>query len=213
MGLENQFLHINIPFFCGYLDEAFLYDEEPNVNNPRIPMEFFVYTSITNRAGMFTGMSEWGTQHARIPIHYIHSEPTGGLDVPLDFLQLWDSLSYYCSANEYDYLKNHAAEIILKDKRVVKGKYMFTLDWALGGYSEMAAGHKTGHVINAEGRIFIQPNNRILRWSDGGAFTTGPLKGKPDWKIFSKEFSAEQSASRWVSDSEEELFWYDFKEV
>ena len=211
--LENQFLHINIPFIFGYLDEAFLYDKEPDVNNPRIPMEFFIYTSIPGRCGMFTGMSEWGTQHARIPIHYIYTQPKEGLNAPLDHLQLWDSFSYYCSANQYEYLKNRACEIILKDKSIIKGKYLFTLDWALGGYSEMAGGHKTGHVINAEGRLLIQPNNRINRWADGGAFTTGGLKEIPKWKVFSKEFSCENSASKWVSKSEEELFWYDFKKA
>lgn len=173
-------------------------------------MEFFSYTSIPGRCGLFTGMSEWGTQHARIPIQYIYRCDKGGLDVPLDFLQLWDSLSYNCSALTYDYLKNKACEIILKNRTVVKGVYMFTLDWVGDGYAEMAAGHKTGHVIDAEGRIFIQPNNRIIRWCDGGAFTAGRLQNRPSWKIFTQEFSCEQSGGKWVSASEEELYWYDF---
>jgi hypothetical protein len=211
--VKNEYLHINIPFFCGHLDTAFLRDESPSVENERIPMEFFVYTSIPSRCGMFTGMSEWGTQHARIPIHYIYSEPKGGLEAPLDHLQLWDSYSYYCSANQYDYLKNRSCEIILRDKRIIQGRYLFTLDWAQGGYSEMAAGHKTGHVLEAEGRILIQPNNRIIRWCDGGAFTTGRLRGRPDWKVFSREFSCEQSGSRWVAKDKEETYWYEFRGV
>jgi len=208
-----SYLNVNTPFFWGFLDEAFLYDREPNANNPRLPMEFFLYTSIPNRCAMFTGMSEWGTQHARIPINYIYTEPEGSKDYPLDFLQLWDSFSYYCSALQVDYLKNKSVELLLKDKSVISGVYMFTLDWCQGGYSEMAAGHKTGHVINADGRLFVQPNNRILRWNDGGAFTCKKLIGRPDWKVFSQEFSCEQSASNWVSDSEEELYWYDFKDI
>jgi len=207
-----NYLHINVPFFWGFLDTGFLRDEDPNVKNERIPMEFFVYTTIPGRCGMFTGMSEWGTQHARIPLQYIYTEPEGGLDVPLDFLQLWDSFSYYCSANCYDYLKNKACEILLKDRRTVEGKYLFTLDWAQGGYAEMAAGHKTGHVIEADGRIFIQPNNRIIRWCDGGAFTTGRLKGRPDWKVFSREYSCEQTGGKWVAQDEEETYWYEFKQ-
>jgi hypothetical protein len=206
-----NYLNINIPYFWGYVDNAFFYDEDPNVNNERTLLEFFLYTSIPNRCGMFTGMTELGTQHARIPLNYIYTCEKGGLDVSIDFLQLWDSFSYYCSALQIDYLKNKSVEILLKDKSVVKGVYMFTLDWAQGGYSEMAAGHKTGHVINADGRIFIQPNNRIIRWNDGGAFTSGRLKSRPNWKVFSKEFSCEQSADKWVSESDEELYWYDFK--
>lgn len=211
--MQEEFLHVNIPFFWGFLDEAFLYDKEASVSNPRIPMEFFVYTSIPGRCGMFTGMSEWGTQHARIPIQYIYTEPEGGLDVPLDHLQLWDSFSYHCSANCYHYLKNKACEVLMKNKAVVSGKYMFTLDWAKGGYSEMAAGHKTGHVIAAEGRVMIQPNNRIVRWCDAGAFTIGRLPRRPDWKVFSQEFSCEQSGDKWVAQDPDETYWYDFKEV
>jgi hypothetical protein len=176
-------------------------------------MEFFLYTSIPNRCGLFTGMSEWGTQHARIPIHYIHTEPDGGVDYPLDLLQLWDSFSYHCSALTIDYIKNRSCKVLLKDRSIIDGTYMFTLDWCNGGYSEIAAGHKTGHVINANGRVFIQPNNRIVRWNDGGAFTSKTLKGRPDWKVFSQEFSCEASASRWVADSDDEFYWYGFKET
>ena len=208
-----SYLNVNIPYFWGFLDEGFLYDRDPDINAPRIPMEFFMYTSIPNRCGLFTGMSEWGTQHARIPTHYIYRDDTGGLDVPLDFLQLWDSFSYYCSALTIDYLKNRAARILLKDRRVVDATYMFTLDWGQGGYAEMAAGHKTGHVFEAGKRIMIQPNNRVIQWMDGGAFTTGPLQGRPDWKVFSREFSCEQSGGKWVAADQDEVYWYDFKET
>jgi hypothetical protein len=213
MTSQENYLNVNIPFFWGFLDTAFLCDREPSAANERIPMEFFLYTSIPNRCGLFTGMSEWGTQHARIPIHYIHTEPTGGVDYPLDFLQLWDSFSYHCSALTIDYIKNRSCKVLLKDRSIIDGTYMFTLDWCNGGYSEIAAGHKTGHVINANGRVFIQPNNRIVRWNDGGAFTSKTLKGRPDWKVFSQEFSCEASASRWVADSDDELYWYGFKET
>lgn len=210
---SGGFLNVNVPFFFGFLDTAFLRDKEPSVKNERIPMEFFLFTSIPNRCAMFTGMSEWGTQHARIPVHYIHTEPTGGTDYPLDWIQLWDSFSYHCSALEISYLKNRAAIILLKDRSQLQGQYKFTLDWCQGGYSEMAAGHKTGHVIEADGRLFIQPNNRILRWCDGGAFTCKRLDHRPNWKVFSREFSSERSAHKWVAADEEEKYWYDFKEV
>ena len=91
--MMSNFLNINIPFFWGYLDTGFLYDKEPDPSNDRIPMEFFLYTSISNRCGLFTGMSEWGTQHARIPIQYIYTDQNVGKNYPLDFLQLWDSFS------------------------------------------------------------------------------------------------------------------------
>lgn len=208
-----SYLNVNIPYFWAFLDEGFLYDRDPDHSAPRIPIEVFMYTSIPNRCGLWTAMTEWGTQHSRIPTQYLYREPEGGLDVPLDYLQLWDSFSYHCSALTVDYLKNRGVEVLLKDRRVVRGTYLFTLDWGQGGYAEMAAGHKTGHVLDCDGRILVQPNNRVIRWTDGGAFTTGRLPGRPDWKVFSKEFSCEQSGGRWVAADEDEVYWYDFKEV
>jgi hypothetical protein len=165
---------------------------------------------------MFSVMTEYGSQHARVPIHYLHTDDVGGTFYPLDWIQLWDSMSYYCSVNILDYCKNRAANIILKNKSFESAKYMFTLDWCFGpqytsGYGEMAAGHKCGHVFAGVGQYFIQPNNRVL-WMDGGSFIAKKFPTKPDWKVFSQEFSCEHVGSRWVSESEEELWFYDFKE-
>jgi hypothetical protein len=165
---------------------------------------------------MFSVMTEYGSQHARVPIHYLHTDETGGTFYPLDWIQLWDSMSYYCSVTMHDYCKNRAANIMLKNKSFEEAKYMFTLDWCLGpqytsGYGEMAAGHKCGHVFAGNGQYFIQPNNRVL-WMDGGSFIAKKFPTKPNWKVFSQEFSCEHVGSRWVSESEEELWFYDFKD-
>lgn len=212
----SNYLNFNIPTFYAFLDTGFLYDQEPNVSNERIVVEVFNYTSIPQRCGLFSVMTEYGSQHARVPIHYIRSTEEGGSEYPLDWIQLWDSMSYYGGAGIVDYLKNRAANILLKNKKMHRAKYMFTIDWCLGpqyesGYGEMAAGHKCGHVFAGEdGQYFIQPNNRVL-WMDGGSFISRQLS-KPDWKVFSKEFSCEHTGSRWVSESDEEVYFYEFKE-
>jgi hypothetical protein len=36
---------------------------------------------------------------------------------------------------------------------------------------------------------------------------------QPDWGVFGLEFSCENTGSRWISESQEELFFYDFKEI
>jgi len=211
-----NYLNLNIPTFLAYLDTGFLYNEEPNYKNDAVPVEVFNFTSIPQRCGLFSVMTEWGTQHARVPIHYLRATPEATTAYPLDWLQLWDNMSYYASAGIYDYLKNRTAMIMLKDKTRHKAKYMFTIDWCLGpqyhsGYGEMAAGHKCAHVFEGEGgQFFMQPNNRLL-WLDGGAWISKEL-AKPDWKVFGLEFSCESTGSRWVSESDEELYFYDFKE-
>lgn len=206
-----------MPTFFAGLDIGFLYDDDPSPTNEIVPVEVFAYTSIPQRCGLFSAMTEFGSQHARIPVHYLRSlEHDEKTNYPLDWLQLWDSLSPYVSVTILEYCKNRSANIWLKNHATHKAKYLFTLDWCMGpqfqlGYGEYAAGHKSGHVFVGEGgQYFIQPNNRVL-WMDGGAWITMEL-GKPDWKIFSQEFSCESTGSRWVTESDEELFFYRFKE-
>jgi hypothetical protein len=212
----SNYLNIDVPVFSAYVDNAFFYNEEPKSSNPRTLVEVFGYTSIPQRCGLFSIMTEYGSQHARVPIHYLHSIQNGGTNYPLDWIQLWDSLSYYVSVNINQYTKNRAANLLLKNKTIEKAQYMFTLDWCLGpqynsGYGEMAGGHKCGHVFVGDGQYFIQPNNRIF-WLDGGSFISRKFDTKPQWKVFSKEFSCEYSGNKWISESNEELWFYEFKE-
>ena len=121
----SNYLNLSVPTFVAYLDTGFLYDKEPSVNNERILVEIFNFTSIPQRCGLFSVMTEYGSQHARVPIHYIRSTENGGTDFPLDWIQLWDSMSYYASVNIIDYLKNRAANVILKNKTLHKCTYMY----------------------------------------------------------------------------------------
>ena len=213
----SNYLNFNIPVFTSFLDTGFLYNKLPYTSNKRIPVEVFSYTSIPQRCGLFSVMTEYGSQHARVPIHYLFAQEENTTNFPLDWIQLWDSMSYYGSVSIVDYTKNRAANILLKNKTLHKAKYMFTIDWCLGpqynfGYGEMSAGHKCGHVFEGDGgQYFIQPNNRVL-WMDGGAFICKKFDTKPNWKVFSHEFSCEHTGSRWVSESEEEMYFYEFKE-
>lgn len=211
-----NYLNIDIPVFTAYLDSSFLFNNMPNERAERIPVEVFAYTSIPQRCGLFSVMTEYGSQHARVPICYLRSLPEKGTNYPLDWIQLWDSLSYYASVNINQYTKNRNANIILKNHQLQNAKYLFTIDWCLGpqyysGYGEMAGGHKSGHFFEGEGQYFLQPNNRVL-WMDGGSWINKKLNNKPKWKIFTREFSCENQPSRWEISDEEDYWFYDFKE-
>jgi len=213
----SNYLNVDIsPFWC-FLDTGFLHNKSPNIENERIPIEVFSFTSIPQRCAMFSIMTEYGSQHARVPIHYLRADSDGGTDYNLDWIQLWDSMSYYASYNINEYTKNRAANVMLKDHTMHKCKYLFTIDWCFGpqyksGYGEMAAGHKCGHFFEGEGgQYFMQPNNRVL-WMDGGSFISKTFDKKPDWIVFDKEYSCEHTGSRWVSESDEEVYFYDFKD-
>ena len=207
----SNYLNVDVPPFWCYLDTGFLYNKEADVDNDRIVVEVFSFTSIPQRCAMFSVMTEYGSQHARVPIQYLRAEESGGTNYDLDWLELWDSMSYYASCNINDYTKNRAANIMLKDHSMHKSQYLFTIDWCFGpqfksGYGEMAAGHKCGHFFKGEGgQFFMQPNNRVL-WVDGGSFISRKFASKPDWEVFGKEYSCEHSGSRWVSELDEEVY-------
>ena len=213
----SNYLNIDIPVFTAYLDSSFLYNHDPNPNAERVPVEVFGFTSIPQRCGLFSVMTEYGSQHARVPIHYLRSTVVGGTNYPLDWLQLWDSLSYYSSININAYTKNRAAKVIIKNKTLEKVKYLFTLDLCLGpqynnGYGEMSGGHKCGHFFEGNGQYFLQPNNRVL-WLDGGSWINKTFPHKPAWKVFSKEFSCEHTGSRWITTDQDDLWFYEFNEA
>jgi len=211
-----SYLSASIPIQIGYLDTSFLYNKKPRSTGEWIPAEIFSIVSITKRCLMFNVMSEFGAQFARVPIHYLSSDGEPKTNYEIDWLQLWDSFSYYFTIQKFDYLKNSSAYIILKDKKKHVGKYLFTLDWCngedyFGGYSEVQAGHKCAHVFWGEGgQMFAQPNNRII-WRDSGAFIGLSLpEESKKWKPFGQEFSCEGLAHKWTAGNEE-LMYYEFK--
>jgi hypothetical protein len=211
------YINTDIPIFSAYLDTSFLHDKEPRSTNEFIIVEVFGFTSINRRCGLFSVMSEMGSIHTRVPIHYLTDKlPEEALtNYPLDWLELWDSYSPYVTAHRYEYLKNSACKVLLKDKEWHRAAYLMTFDWCHGpdfqtGQSENPGGHKQGHLLIGEGgQFFIQPGNRVV-WRDGGAFIGKELKGQEKWKVFSKEFSCEQTGSRWFA-GEEELYFYQFE--
>lgn len=215
------YINVNIPLFNANLDTSFLYNKLPRTTGEFISVEVFSFASIHRRCGMFNCMSEMGTVHTRVPIHYlIHEEDTNNPNVltnyPLDFLQLWDSYSPYVDCIRYEYLKNSAAKIILKNKQYHDATYLMTFDWCYGpehqtGQSENPGGHKQGHLFYGVGRqLFIQPANRII-WRDGGAWINKDLTGNEKWEIFTKQFSCEKNGSRWFTVDENDHF-YGFSE-
>ena len=211
-----SYLSSSIPTQIGYLDTSFLQDQSPRTSGKYIPVEIFSVVSVPRRCLMFNVMSEYGAQFAIVPIHYLSDIESPQTNYNLDWLQLWDSFSYYFTVQRFEYLKNGSAYIYLKDKKIHVGKYLFTIDWCNGedyslGYSEIAAGHKCAHVFWGEGgQMFAQPNNRII-FRDSGAWISSKLPSESKtWKPFSKEFSCEGLAHKWTA-GDEELMYYEFQ--
>jgi len=210
-----SYINTDIPLFSCYLDTGFLCDKLPQETKEYIPVEVFGFTSLNRRCGLFSVMSEMGSIHTRVPLHYLANKEKSITGFPLDWLQLWDCYSPYVSCHRYEYLKNSACKVLLKNKEWHKCKYLMTFDWAYGlhwqtGQSENPGGHKQGHLLLGEGnQFFIQPGNRVV-WRDGGAWIGKELNGHENWKVFQQEFSCEQTGSRWFA-GEEEKYFYEFE--
>jgi hypothetical protein len=210
-----SYLQANIPIQSAYLDKSFLKNEEAGTIDEYLPVEIFSVTSIPRRCLLFNVMSEYGAQFTRVPIQYLKNKLNRTTVYPLDWIQLWDSFSYYFNITRFEYLKNSNAYIILKNKEKIVGKYVFTIDWCNSeeynlGYSEVQGGHKLAHVFWGEnGQMFAQPSNRCL-FRDSGAWISKKL---PDdfktWKVFSKEFTCEGNAYKWTA-GDDELMFYEF---
>ncbi len=62
-------LNANIPVFPAYLKSDFLYNNE-NKKTEYVLCEVFGITSLTRRCLTFQIMTEYGSRHDRVPIHY-----------------------------------------------------------------------------------------------------------------------------------------------
>jgi len=185
------YINTDIPIFSSYLDTSFLYNKNPRETREFIPVEVFGFTSINRRCGLFSVMTEMGSIHTRVPIHYLNDKlPEYGLtNYPLDWLELWDSFSPYVSCIKYEYLKNSACKVVLKDKKWHHATYLMTFDWVYGpefrtGQSENPGGHKQG------GRLPVGNDSRFIENYNGyfdeyrTAQSTGELEKRNQLTIF-----------------------------
>ncbi|MFM6250384.1 MAG: hypothetical protein ACKPEQ_14760, partial [Dolichospermum sp.] len=147
---------INIPHFKCFIRKPFLYDWDLQQTG-YIPVRVFGMTSIPGRAVGFNLITNQGAQFARVPIHaLVWKEDCEKL--PLDWLELWDCLSYQPCAIAYSYLSELRCRTILKDGKWYDGEYMFTIDWVGGDWAEDPSEHKCGHVLKLDNGCFaIQP--------------------------------------------------------
>ncbi len=198
-------LNASIPEFQALLREEFLYDQTKQNGSTR-PVVVFGIASVPGRALGFHCLLEDGAQLARVPIHALAHRPSTP-NLPLDVLQLWDCFSEEVHVTQFDYIKECAVRVCLRDHEWYSGRYMFTVDWCGDALSEGAGdiGHKSAHILRLDNGCFAaQPNNRI-QWLDP-AFVTKPFKDKPDYKTNTHIWKCEQGG-KWVTSPGDELFY------
>jgi len=160
-------LNANIPPIDCYVRGNFLRNQEDS-HDKYFPVVIFGVSSVQNRSPLFHFMMEDGGLWWRMPINAFCKEPNTP-EVDLHNLVLWNSFSPNVAVTKFANLTNLKMSYRDRNRNVVSGKYLFTLDWHNpdsnrldDGYSETPNEHKCGHVIQRDdGNFAIQPNNRV----------------------------------------------------
>jgi hypothetical protein len=204
-------LNENVPIFACLIRKEYLYDLQKHHGEYETALVFGL-ASVYGRALGFHLLTETGAQVARVPLSALvfkEHEP----HLPLHYLQLWDCFAYECSVIDFDLLHEMRVQVILRDKQVIDGSYMFTVDWYGNSSSEQPGedGHKNAHVIQLDcGCIAAQPNNRIL-WHEPSVITApANLRAgeRPDYLINTHKWKCEID-TKWTAEDSYRMFYDD----
>jgi hypothetical protein len=166
------------------------------------------------RALLFeTMLIEYGALYDKLPISAFvwrkDADPKEFL--PLDYLELFDSLSYYITVTKKTFMNNLKCNVLMKNGKFYQGQYMFTIDFCNPDpgfldttYSEVNPEHKSYNVIKLfNGQFCAQPNNRII-WEHSSLIPNE--KKKPYFKVCEEEFLCETTAKWDIADTDEYIY-------
>jgi len=206
-----SYLVANIPAVEVWVDKKYLYDFQKDENGNLLGDgewergHWVTVKSIPNRALLFeTYIDEFGAIYDKLPLSAFRWH-LDGLDVeyPLDWLQIWDCLSYDISVIEKRALRFCRTRTLLKDKSLVEGEYLFTIDTTHSnpaeidtGWSETPNEHKSYNISKlVNGQFVAQPNNRTRFIQPS---RTGDELKIPYFRYSTKVWSVE-GTSKWVN--------------
>jgi len=207
-----SFLVANIPPVEVFIRKEFLYDFE--IKDGKLlgfgeyeSAHWITAKSIPNQALYIESfVHEYGALYDKLPIHaYVWKKNINENEqYPLDWLQLWDCFSYNIAVIKKQRLRNARCDVVLKDKTLASGTYLFTIDSCSSepneldvSWSETPNEHKSFNIIKLDnGQFAAQPNNRIL-WKHQSMTPSDKLK-IPYFKFSTKQWVCENK-DRWSS--------------
>lgn len=128
-------------------------------------------TGIRNRPLFFNVHTEDGALYSRLPVWaLVHDIPTFWFIAPR--IDPWGVIGDKFNVIEHQYLRSYEPKI---PKLETTGRYLFSLDWTHGGFSEDPEQHKTLHLIAiSNGQLGLFPNNELL-FKDSHFTTNDPM--------------------------------------
>jgi hypothetical protein len=203
-------LNSNIPSFKALVRKSH-FTKNNEDSNIFLNVYCFGLQSISGVILTFHVITDDGMLRSRVPLSEIFiKEPTN--DIPFNHKQLWDCFSENVSVIEFEFLKHHKAQIVLRDGTKVWGTYMFTVDWFDNPYSDEPSDYKCGHVFKGDdGYLLCQPNNRIY-WKDSNWVTKKLPENLKQFKVDTELLSVENVSDRWVSE-DTDSYYYEMKDT
>jgi hypothetical protein len=193
-----SFLVANLPTVKCYIRKEFLYDFQKGFGEYE-PCWWISIKSIRGQAFRIEAyLNNYGALYDKLPLHAFvwKTDVKQSELLPLDYLQLWDSLSYDITVIKKAQLQSMKCKIKLKDGSWGYGEYMFTVDSAHPdfniidtGFSEDIEDHKSYNFVKLDnGQFAAQPNNRMIILEP----SSNPKELKmPDFKVATKKWSVE----------------------
>tara|TARA_B100000900_G_scaffold414104_1_gene439822 strand:- start:22793 stop:23449 length:657 start_codon:yes stop_codon:yes gene_type:complete len=174
-----SYLLANIPPTEVYIRKEFLLDFQKDEHGNLMGVgeyesaHWITTKSIPNQALYFESfLHDFGALYDKLPIHAFVWRTDVNHDelYPLDWLQLWDCFSYNIAVIKKERLRNARCEVMMKDKTLAPGYYLFTVDScgsdpgeADVSWAETPNEHKSFNIIKLDnGQFAAQPNNRVL---------------------------------------------------
>ena len=192
----------NLPPVRCFVRKEFLYDFQKGHGE----LESCWWVSIKSLRGQAfrieAYLNNYGALYDKLPLHAFCWKPIVGEPLPLDYLQLWDCLSYDITVIKKAQLQSMKCKVKLKSDGWAYGEYMFTVDSAHPdfnildtGFSEDIEDHKSYNFVKLDnGQFATQPNNRILILEP----SSNPKELKmSDFRVATKRWSVEID-SKWA---------------
>jgi hypothetical protein len=192
----------NLPPVKCFVRREFLYDFESG-HGELEPAWWISIKSLRGQAFRIESyLNQYGALYDKLPLHAYCWKPIEGEPLPLDYLQLWDCLSYDITVIKKAQLQSMRCRFKLKSGEWMSGEYMFTVDSAHPdfnvldtGFSEDVEDHKSYNFIRCDnGQFAAQPNNRMIILEP----SSNPRELKPpDFRVATRRWSVETDA-KWA---------------
>jgi len=164
----------NLPPVKCFVRKEFLYDFQKG-HGELEPCWWVSIKSLRGQAFRIESyLNNYGALYDKLPLHAYCWKPIEGEPLPLDYLQLWDCLSYDITVLKKAQLQSMRCKFKLKNGYWMYGVYLFTVDSAHPdfnildtGFSEDIEDHKSYNFIMCDPRDLKMPDFKVAtkKWS------------------------------------------------